>query len=108
METALHLALAWFGLGAIGTVILLGARTLVRRSEPRRECSRLSDPLVAEAQHPGEGEVLKRAATADLLGAGGSVAIRKSTSTDRNLQARRVLQGRLAVETANLQQSRCR
>jgi hypothetical protein len=106
METALHLCLAWFGLGALGTVILLGARTLVSRSELPQEFSSPSDRLVAMARRPGKREVLKRVTTADPVTVGGSVAIRNSTSTDRYLHPSGSRRGPSAVESANLHQAR--
>jgi hypothetical protein len=46
MVTALHVIAVWFGLGAIGTVLLLAVRTSVRRSR-EHEDRPLTVPRVA-------------------------------------------------------------
>lgn len=37
METALYVFAVWFGLGALGTMGLLTARTVIRRSRAQRQ-----------------------------------------------------------------------
>jgi hypothetical protein len=49
METALYVFAAWFGLGAIGTVVLLGARTSIRRSRERQDWPLAAAGIVARA-----------------------------------------------------------
>jgi hypothetical protein len=50
METALYVFAAWFGLGAIGTVALLAARTFVRRSRERQDLPLAAARIVGQAR----------------------------------------------------------
>jgi hypothetical protein len=50
MVTALFVFAVWFGLGAIGTAVLLGARTFVRCSRQRQDLPMAVDSIVARAR----------------------------------------------------------
>jgi hypothetical protein len=50
MVTALYVFAAWFGLGAIGTAVLLGVRTSARRSPERQDLPLAAAGIIAQAR----------------------------------------------------------